>query len=224
MLAFDTIAFDLDGTLADTAPDIARSLNHALSAVGRAPIPVAAVRTMIGDGARNLIRRALAATGGGDPALVDRLYPVYVAHYAEHPCTDTAPYPGVEAALDGLAALGARLAICTNKPGAVTAALLDALGWTDRFGAIVSGDTLPVRKPDPAPLLAAVQGCRRAVFVGDSSIDAETARAAGLPFVAVSFGFSDRPAAALGADAVIDHFDELHGALATIGRKIAEPI
>ena len=223
MSAFDTIAFDLDGTLADTAPDIARSLNHALDAIGRAPIDVVTVRTMIGDGARNLIRRALAATGGGGPALVDRLYPLYVAHYAAHPCTGTAPYPGVEAALDRLAARGARLALCTNKPGEVTAALLEALGWAARFGTIVSGDTLPVRKPDPAPLLTAIDGGRHAAFIGDSAIDAATARAARIPFVAVSFGFSELPADKLGADAVIDHFDELNAALAAIARAVVEP-
>lgn len=213
MIPFDTVAFDLDGTLADTAPDIALALNHALVAIGRASIEPAVVRRMIGDGARNLIRRALAATGGGDAALVEQVYPSYVGFYAEHPCQATRPFPGVEAALDELAALGVRLAICTNKPERVSRALLDALDWSDRFAALVGGDTLPVRKPDPAPLLQALSGAERAAFVGDSEIDAETARAAGLPFVAVSFGYSSVAAIKLGADAVIDSFEELLPAL-----------
>jgi phosphoglycolate phosphatase len=208
-IPYDTVAFDLDGTLADTAPDIAYALNHALGTVGRPAIEPSIVRTMIGDGARNLIRRALAATGGGDEALIDRLYPVYVAYYADHPCLGTQPFPGAEAALDAIGASGVRLAICTNKPERVSLALLEALGWNGRFASVVCGDTLGVRKPDPAPLLAAVDGAACAAFVGDSMIDAETARAAGIPFVAVTFGYSDRPASQFGAAAVIDSFDEL---------------
>jgi phosphoglycolate phosphatase len=108
-----------------------------------------------------------------------------------------------------------RLAICTNKPERLSRALVDALGWRGRFAAIVGGDTLPLRKPDPAPLREAIAraGGGRAAFVGDSIIDAETARAAAIPFVAVSFGFADRPADQLGADAVIDSFADLLPAL-----------
>ncbi len=213
---FGVVAFDLDGTLVDSALDIALSLNEALAVVGRPAIDPAIVRTMIGDGARNLIRRALAHTGGADEALIDAVYPRYISVYAAQPCRATLPYPGVEAALDALARSGAAVAICTNKPAQVTLALLAALGWRDRFAAVICGDTLPVRKPDPAPLLAAVAqaGGGPAVLVGDSIIDAETARAATLPFVAVSFGFRDRPVEAFGADAVIDSFDELVPALA----------
>jgi len=107
------------------------------------------------------------------------------------------------------------VAVCTNKSEALTFALLEALGWKGRFGTVVGGDTLPVRKPDPAPLLEAIRraGGGRAAFVGDSITDADTARAAGVPFVAVSFGFSDRPVEALGADAVIDRFEQLLPAL-----------
>jgi phosphoglycolate phosphatase len=209
MIPFDTVAFDLDGTLADTAPDIALALNHALGTIGRPAIDSATVRTMIGDGARNLIRRALAATGGSDEALVEQVYPTYVAFYADHPCQGTRPFPGVERALDDLARQGVRLAICTNKPERVSLALLDAFRWTARFAAIVAGDTLGVRKPDAAPLRQATAGARRAILVGDSLIDAETARAAAVPFLAVSFGYSHVPASGFGADAVIDRFDQL---------------
>jgi phosphoglycolate phosphatase len=118
-----------------------------------------------------------------------------------------------------LAARGAKLAICTNKPQRLTHLLIDALGWTGRFAAIVGADTLKVRKPDPRPLLEAIAraGGGRAAFVGDSITDAQTARAAGIPFVAVSFGFSDRPMSELGADAVIDDYAELIGVLARLG-------
>jgi phosphoglycolate phosphatase len=218
-LPFDVIAFDLDGTLADTAPDLAASLNHALRQLGRATIPPDSVRYLVGSGARALLRRGLLATGGSSEALVERGYPIFIDHYAAHICDGTRVFPGVEEALASLEAAGARLALCTNKPELLTLKLLDALGWADRFGGIVCGDTLPVRKPDPAPLHQAIAraGGGSAVFVGDSIIDADTARAAGVPLVAVSFGFADRPVAQLGADAVIDRFDELMDALTGLG-------
>lgn len=208
---FDVVAFDLDGTLADTAIDLAAALNHALGVLGRPPIDPNKVRYLVGHGARALLRRGLGETGEADEALVERGYPAFVHFYSDHICVATRPYPGAEAALDALREDGVRLALVTNKPEALTPRLIEALGWGERFDAIVCGDTLPVRKPDPAPLHQAIAlaGGGSAAFVGDSIIDADTARAARLPFVAVSFGFSDRPAALLGADAVIDDFDAL---------------
>ncbi|HEY6916867.1 MAG TPA: HAD-IA family hydrolase, partial [Allosphingosinicella sp.] len=119
---------------------------------------------------------------------------------------------------DALLAREIALAICTNKPEALTLQLVEALGWQGRFRSIIGGDTLPVRKPDPAPLHEAIAraGGGSAVFVGDSITDADTARAAAIPLIAVSFGFSDRPVNALGADAVIDHYDALIPALAAL--------
>ncbi|MFL6863021.1 MAG: phosphoglycolate phosphatase [Allosphingosinicella sp.] len=217
-LPFDTIAFDLDGTLADTAPDLAAVLNHVLRELGRPQVPPDSVRHLVGHGARALLRRGLAQSGEAPEELVEAGFPLYLDYYAANICVGTRPYPGVEAALDGLKAQGARLAICTNKIERLTHLLLGALGWADRFDAVVGGDTLAVRKPDPAPLHEAIAraGGGRAAFVGDSITDADTARAAGLPFVAVSFGFSDRPARELGADALIDHFDALADALASL--------
>jgi phosphoglycolate phosphatase len=208
---FDTIAFDLDGTLADTAPDLAAALNHALSALGREPVPAESVRHLVGHGARALLRRGLAATGESNEELVERGFPIFLEHYEANIWAGTRAYAGVDAALDSLAAHGVALAICTNKLEGLSRLLLEALGWGGRFKALVGGDTLPVRKPDPAPLREAVAraGGGRAIFVGDSITDADTARVAGLPFVAVSFGFSDRPVEQLGADAVIGDYAEL---------------
>ncbi|WP_129790774.1 phosphoglycolate phosphatase [Sphingosinicella sp. CPCC 101087] len=212
---FDVVAFDLDGTLADTAPDLAASLNHALERLGRPMVPPDSVRHLVGHGARALLRKGLAASGDAPEALVDEGFPLFLDYYAANICTGTAPYPGLEDSLDALRRRGAALAICTNKPERLTHLLLDALGWSGRFDAVVGADTLAVRKPDPAPLREAVDraGGGRAVFVGDSIVDADSARAARLKFVAVSFGFSDRPVGQLGADAIIDHYSELAGVL-----------
>ncbi|MBA3676901.1 MAG: phosphoglycolate phosphatase [Sphingosinicella sp.] len=215
---FETVAFDLDGTLADTSPDLAASLNHALQALGREIVPPDSVRHLVGHGARALLRRGLTATGTSSEALIDRVFPIFIDHYSANICAGTTIYEGLEPALDGLARQGASLSICTNKPEALTHRLIKALGWETRFRSVVGGDTLPVRKPDPAPLREAIAraGGGRAAFVGDSIVDADTARAAGIPFIAVSFGFSDLPAGALGADIVIDHYSELGPALARL--------
>lgn len=214
-LNLDVLAFDLDGTLADTVPDLTVALNYTLAQIGRPIVDAQAVRSMVGHGVRALLRRSLAATGEQSEALVERAYPIFVDHYGRHLCVGTRAYEGVERTLDALAERNIALAICTNKPEDLSRRLIEALGWQDRFAAIVGGDTLTVRKPDPAPLFAAIDraGGGRAVFVGDSITDVDTARAAALPVIAVSFGFSDRPANTLGADLVIDHFDELLPAL-----------
>lgn len=216
---FDTVVFDLDGTLADTIPDLAVSLNHSLCALGRPRVPDERVRDLIGHGARMLIRRGLETSGAAPDALVEEALGHFMDHQAANICVGTSCYPAVEEAMDALAGRGARLAICTNKPERLTHLLVAALGWEGRFAALVGGDTLSARKPDPAPLVEAIAraGGGRAVFVGDSIVDAETARAAGVPFVAVSFGFADRPMEALGATAVIDDYAELVETLARIG-------
>ncbi len=215
---FSVVAFDLDGTLADTAPDLTAALNHALGRLGRAPVPEAEVRDMVGHGARALLQKGLAATGELRPELIDQGFPIFIDYYERHICDHTRPFPGLEDALDRLAEGGVRLAVCTNKLEGLSRRLIDALGWNGRFVALVGGDTLPVRKPDPSPLLEAIAraGGGPAAFVGDSITDTDTAKAAKIPCVAVSFGFSDRPAAELGADVLIDHFDELIPALARL--------
>ena len=217
-IGFDIVIFDLDGTLADTALDLAAALNHALTKMGRAPVPAEQVRTMVGHGARALLRKGLAATGEVSEALVEQGFPVFLDYYEAHIADHSRPFDGVEAAFDQLDALGVRRAICTNKLEGLTHSLVAALGWQDRFDAIVGGDTLPQRKPDPAPVHEAIAraGGGRAAFVGDSINDTDAARAAGIPCIALTFGFSDRPAEQLGAAALIDHFDQLLPALERI--------
>jgi len=220
-LPFDLVVFDLDGTLVDTGPDLTASLNHALGRLGRQTVTEAAVRDMVGLGAAKLLERGLDATGGGTPELVAEGLDSFLSYYAANICVHSRPFAGVEAAMDRLADMGVRLAICTNKPEALSRALVDALGWTGRFAANIGGDTLAVRKPDPAHVHEAVQrgGGGRAAFVGDSIVDVTAARAAGVPVVTVGFGFADRPADQLGGDVLIHHYDELLPALASLVRR-----
>lgn len=213
-----TIVFDLDGTLVDTAPDLTAALNHALGVLGRPPVDPQAVRHMVGHGARKLLERGLAASGEVTPALVEAGVPVFLDYYWRHIADGSRPFDGVEAAMDRLAAAGCRLAVCTNKPVALAQGLIGALGWTRRFAAVLGFDSVPLPKPDPGHVWATIEAAggdvADAAYVGDSMTDVAAARAAGVPVVAVSFGFSDRPAAALGADAVIDHYEALDAALA----------
>jgi len=210
-IPFDVVVFDLDGTLADTALDLTASLNHALGELGRPSIPPDDVRRMVGHGARALLRKGLAATGEVNDALVEQAFPLLISYYEDHIADHTKPFDGVESALSALDAQGVKLAICTNKLEALTLDLVAALGWQGRFAAIVGGDTLPQRKPDPAPVHEAIwrAGGGRAAFVGDSISDTDAARAADIACIALTFGFSDRPADQLGATALIDHYDQL---------------
>ncbi len=218
-IRFRTVVFDLDGTLADTAPDLTAALNHALRELGRPRIPAEDVRHMVGHGARALLRKGLAATGECTEELIEQGFPIFIDYYEAHIADHSQPFEGVEKALAALEAAGVKIAICTNKLEGLTHRFLAAMGWEGRFAAIVGGDTLPVRKPDPAPLFEAIAragGIGPAAFVGDSITDTDTAKAAGIPCVALSFGFSDRPAIELGADRLIDHWDELIPALASL--------
>ena len=216
---FDVVVFDLDGTLADTAPDLTAALNHALGVLGRPPVPAEDVRHMVGHGARALLQKGLAATGEMTEALVEQGFPIFIDHYVAHIADATTIYPGLEVALDRLAARGVKLAVCTNKAEGLARRCIDALGWATRFDALIGGDTLSVRKPDPVPLFEAIARCGggAAAYVGDSITDTDTGRNAGIPTIAVTFGFTDRPPEALGATALIDHFDELIPTLEQLG-------
>lgn len=218
---FDIVGFDLDGTLVDSLGDIAAALNHALGLTGREPLALAAIRPLTGLGTRHLLARGLTESGGGGPEDVERLYPHLLDFYAENIAGQSRVYPGAVAALDALAALGVRCAVVTNKNESLARSLLAALGLADRCVLVIGGDTLgPGKaKPSPAPLLAMVErlGGGRAAFVGDTRFDVEAAHAAGLPCVAVDFGFASEPASALGADAVIADYAALVPTLAALG-------
>ena len=221
------IAFDLDGTLVDTAPDLLDALDVVLAAHKIPPVDRAAARNMIGGGARLLIRRALASEGIALPVEeIEELNTQFIAHYADHIADGSRPFPGLIAALDRLADRGARLAVCTNKLERLARMLLDRLELTDRFCVITGADTFAKSKPDPLPLLSTIAaaggGAKRAIMVGDSITDVTTARAAGVPSIAVSFGYTETPAHELGADRLIGHFDELEEAvLALLARAAA---
>ncbi|MCW2387501.1 phosphoglycolate phosphatase [Sphingobium sp. B11D3B] len=211
--AFDLVGFDLDGTLLDTGADLTAAVNHALATRGYGPFPVETIRPFIGKGAQRMLARALQESGEQDEALVDALLPILLDHYAANIAVHTQPYPGLIDAMDALSARGVRLAVCTNKREALARSLLDQLGLTPRFAAIVGGDTLGPNRMKPLPdlLLDMVEkaGGGRTIFLGDTDNDTLAARAAAIPSIAVSFGFVPCTAEEIGADAGIDHYDEL---------------
>ena len=215
---FAIVGFDLDGTLVDTLGDLTAAVNHALSLVGRAPLTEIEVRPMIGLGAKHMLEQGLKATGGVPDGSIERLYPELLSYYEAHILVHSRPFPAVTAMLDQLDALGVRTAVVTNKAEHLACKLLGGLGLADRMATIIGGDTLGVRKPSPAPIHAMIDQCGggRATFVGDSIYDVMAAKNADVPSVAVSFGFLDRPVGELGADHVIDHYDELIPLLETL--------
>jgi phosphoglycolate phosphatase len=213
-----TIVFDLDGTLIDTAPDLIDTLNVILTRHEVGPVAFEEARTMIGAGVKPLLQRALASKGMQfPPQEIDRLFAEYLEIYAAHIADRSRPFPGLEQALDALAAQGCRLAVCTNKLEGLSAKLLRALKLAPRFAAICGQDTFAMRKPDPDMLrltiVRAGGDTGHAVMVGDSMTDVATARAAGIPVVAVDFGYTETAPAQLGADRLISHFDDLPAAV-----------
>ena len=218
MTARPTIAFDLDGTLVDTAPDLVDTLNLVLEEAGLEPVPYAEARNLVGGGARALIERGLAFEREKLPAFeVDRLLARFLVHYEAHLADRSRAFPEVGDALGTLAAKGALLVVCTNKLERFSLKLLQALGLAERFAVVAGADTFEVRKPDPGHLLGAVAraGGRStaAVMVGDSETDVLTARRAKVPVVAVSWGYSRVPAGELGADRLIERMNDLPGAV-----------
>jgi phosphoglycolate phosphatase len=195
------VVFDLDGTLVDSAPDIHAALDRLMAGQGRPGFARPEVTAMIGDGVRVLVERAAAAR---DIAFSEALLARFTADYTAHAAEATALFPGIAAALDGLAAAGWALAVCTNKPAAATAALLGALGLAGRFAAVGGGDSFPVRKPDPGHLLGTLRQAggdpAAAVMIGDHRNDVAAARGAGLPCIFAGWGYGT-PAMAGGAAA-----------------------
>jgi phosphoglycolate phosphatase len=213
-----TIVFDLDGTLAETAPDLIDALNFVLAGDDIAPVPLEEGRTLVGAGARALIQRGYIRAGReiGKTRLDDQ-FNAFLHFYNAHIADKSALFPGVEACLDRFTAQGWRLAVCTNKLEYSSNLLLEKLGVRDRFAFVCGQDTFGLAKPDPKPLVETVAraGGRldRAVMVGDSLTDIRTARAAGIPVVAVDFGYTDVPVTQLGPDRAVSHFDALDAAV-----------
>ncbi len=226
------LVFDLDGTLADTAPDLISTLNLILAREGAPPLGYAEARDMLGAGARALVERGLKAAGKTvSKERIEELFHAFVAHYGAHVADESRLFPGVEAALDGLAAQGFRFAVCTNKLEGLAVQVLEALGIAGRFDAICGQDTFReadgtnIPKPDPRMLAMTVEKAggdlARAILIGDSETDVATARNAGTPVIAVDFGYTTIPVRDLDPDAIISHFDALPAAVAALAKATA---
>lgn len=224
MLRHTTIVFDLDGTLVDTAPDLTNALNDVLVRRGHAPVSGEAIRACVGHGAKAMIEAAL-RRGGADGDL-DRMLAEFLVHYEANIAAESRPYPGAVAALEGLAAEGATLAVCTNKREHLSRKLLQELDLARYFAGLAGRDTFAVSKPDPGHLLGTIElagGPRRAVMIGDSDIDVMTANAAAVPIVLARFGYGPPPQDGTRPDASIDHFDELRPRLESLLAAEAQP-
>lgn len=217
-MSASAIVFDFDGTLVDSAPTITAVANAVAAEMGLEPLTVAEIISYIGRGADVFVQRLLRARGRDDEASFDDAVARFRQHYAAPGGEPSAPMPGAADALVQLAARGHRLGLCTNKPTRPTELELDGLGWHARFSAIVCGDTLDVRKPDPAPLSHAIAllGGGQAVFVGDSETDAETAERAGVPFLLFTEGYRATPAEALVQAGRFNSFAELPDLIASL--------
>lgn len=210
-----TVIFDLDGTLADTSRDLIGAANACFQALGQGAQldPVADAATAF-HGGRAMLRLGFARLNHPQAeAAIEAQFPQLLEYYAEDIDRHTQLYPGAIAAVERLRAAGYAVGICTNKPEALAETLMRRLGVRDLFGSLIGADTLPVRKPDPAPYRAAVQGAGgtvdRSILIGDTATDRDTARAAGVPCVLVRFGPAADTVAALAPEALLAHYDDL---------------
>jgi phosphoglycolate phosphatase len=211
-----TAVFDLDGTLADTAADLIGAVNAVADAEGWPRLDPVAERTVAGQGGRALIRRAMAGAGlTPDEARVERLLPGFLAAYEARIAEETRLFPGALDCLDAFDALGWRVGLCTNKPEGLARTLVAALGVADRFGALLGADTLPVRKPDPLHFTETARRAggdpARAVLIGDTVTDRETARRAGAPCILMRFGYATEPLETLAPEAIAGRLSETPG-------------
>ncbi|KPF72583.1 phosphoglycolate phosphatase [Bosea sp. AAP35] len=212
------VVFDLDGTLAETAPDIMRVLNVILEREGLLALPLERARELVGAGARALIARGFMVSGRPlDDETLERLFEDFLLIYAEDVASSSHLFDGVQDALDTLTAEGYLLAVCTNKPILHTRLILDHFKISQRFAAVAGRDSFPYHKPDPRHLTLTIEAAggdpARAVMIGDSRTDIATAKAAGIPTICVPFGYTDVPIETLDPDAVIQHFDALPAAV-----------
>jgi phosphoglycolate phosphatase len=217
------VIFDLDGTLIDSAPDMHAAVTRMLAGEGRAALSLAEVTSFVGNGLPKLVERVIIRAGLPMADHV-RLTQVLLDLYTGTPAKFTKPYPGVIAALQTLQAAGHPMGICTNKPLSATHAVLTDLGLAAYFRAIIGGDSLPVTKPDPAPLRAcmAALGADRVLFVGDSEVDAATAVAAAVPFALFTEGYRKSPVADMARDVVFQNFKDLPVLVAALSEATVE--
>ncbi len=219
----ETIIFDLDGTLIDTAPDLTAALNAVLIREGLPTVPLGQVRHMVGQGARVLIESALTSHGiSFDPDRVTDLFKHFLEYYEANIAEASRPFDGVVYQLQTLSRRGHKLGVCTNKPEALSHKLLTELDMEKYFPVVLGADSKPYRKPDPRHLFDTVAELGGnpwdSVLIGDSETDAKTAQAANIPVILVSFGYSEIPIHDLNANVVIDHFESLQDALAKCAR------
>lgn len=222
------VVFDLDGTLVDTAPDLVAALNVVFANEGLRPVTYAAARNLVGGGARAMIERGLDTAGRKlASAQVDRMVADFIAYYAAHIADESQPFPGLTDALETLASEGCLLAVCTNKLERLAARLLDELDLSRRFVAICGADTFGVQKPHPELLRRTIALAKgrdsAAVMVGDSATDIAMARAAGVPVVAVDFGYSEVPVGQFAPDRVISTLNELRDAVFALAPRTPGP-
>lgn len=214
--------FDLDGTIADSLPDIVAALNVTLGQMGVAPLAASEGAAMVGAGARRLVSRALAARKvAADEAMVEDTFRRFVVNYDAAPCVHTRLYPGARGVIEGLRAEGWELGICTNKPQSTADLVADGLKIRGLFGSLVGGrEGVPLKPAGDmvAQVLADLGvGAGHAVMIGDSKADVGAARATGMPVVLFSHGYTGgEPVAGMGADRIVDHFAQLRDALGAV--------
>lgn len=215
------LVFDLDGTLVETAPDLVATLNVVLTREGIAPVAYETARNFVGGGAKLMLARGIEADGRTvAPARLDAMFADFIAYYADNVAVHSRPFPGLVEALDILSRRGHRFAVCTNKLEHLSVLLLNELKLADRFVSICGQDTFGIQKPDPEILRrtigAAGGDVNNTIMIGDSETDILTARAAGIPVVAVDFGYSEKPVSEYKPDRLISHFAQLPDQIAGI--------
>ena len=218
------IAFDLDGTLVDTAPDLVRALNAVILPRGLQPVLVSDVREMVGRGAKAMIQRAHDRQAVHLPAAeLEDLFPAFIESYQSNVSADSVLFPMVRETLDQLAEAGARLSVCTNKPSVLADLLLHELELDAYFERIIGPERTRAKKPAADHVHEALgDGHVRAAMVGDSAPDVDAAKAAGVPSIILSYGYSEKPAGSLGADRLIHEFSDVPEALADIWRAMPD--
>jgi phosphoglycolate phosphatase len=209
----EALIFDLDGTLVDTAPDLTAATNHVLALIGRRPITSSEAKIFVGHGSRALIKLGCAATGEPvDEATLKRLNIAFLDFYADNIAGESVVFPGLIEVLHNARGAGLKLGICTNKVERLSNKLLTELKMADLFSAVVGGDTLPIMKPDPAPLREVAKrlgiDIAKTIMFGDSETDILTAQNAGIPVIAVTFGYTPQPVETYNPTHVISHYDQ----------------